>query len=330
MKLSGTSVLVTGAGGYLGSHLAEALVRRGAKVTGLVHYRSDGSWGWLDHSPLAQEMRVIPGDVRDAGFVRHLPSAGAGLDIVFHLAALVSIPYSHLVPESFLETNLMGTLNLLELAKAHRACFLLCSSSEVYGTGQTRQMDESHPLCPRSPYAASKLAADQLALAYCRGYGVPVTIVRPFNSFGPRQSQRAAIPSFILQALGGGPVYLAHPNSHRDWTYVDDTVRGFILAAEAEGIVGKVFNLATGQAHSVREVADLVVRLVNPGLPVLVDPTRERPEESEVDWLCGSSRHAWDILRWRAEISFEEGVQRAIDWFREHRQLYHRPSTFQI
>ena len=257
MRLAGVNVLVTGAGGYLGSHLAEELVRRDARVTALVHYRSDGSWGWLDHSELAREMRVVAGDVRDSGLLRILGWAFRP-EAVFHLAALISIPYSHLAPEAFLQTNLLGTTNILRLCRDWNAQLFLASTSEVYGTAQTPQMDEDHPLCPRSPYAASKLAADQLALAYWRGYELPVVLVRPFNSFGPRQSQRAAIPSFILQALGGESVSLAHPESRRDWTYVTDTVRGFILAAEADAVAGQVFNVATGRAVSVRQAAELV------------------------------------------------------------------------
>lgn len=327
---AGKKVFVTGAGGFIGSHLCEALVKEGADVTALVHYRSDGRYGWLEGLPLLPEMHVVAGDVRDASSLLASMSR-TPFDVVFHLAALISIPYSYQSPHAFLEANARGTLNMLDATGVRAAGrFVHTSTSEVYGNGIKWWMDESHPLHPQSPYAASKVAADAMVTAYYHSFSLPVVTLRPFNCFGPRQSQRALVPSVILQALSGGDIYIAHPESQRDWTYIDDTINAFLLTGLADGVDGELFNIGTGKSRSVVEVARTICESIGAGLKVIVDPARERPHSSEVTYLCADSIKAKERLMWEPKYTLEGGLVETIRWFRDNRHLYPMPGQFTI
>lgn len=319
---AGRSVLVTGAGGFIGSHLVELLVARGATVRGFVRYTSRGDRGWLDRlEPSTQdEVDVFPGDLVNPEAVA---GAVAGCEVVLHLGALIPIPYSYRHPREFVAANVVGTLNVLEAARrADVRRIVQVSSSEVYGTAQTIPMPEEHPLHPQSPYAASKVGADQLALSYAHSFQLPVVVARPFNTFGPRQSARAVIPTIVTQALTRDRIELGAVDPVRDFLYVADTVEGLARCAEAEDVVGEVINLGTGREHAVREVVDLVFAAVGRELPVEVAEERLRPPDSEVDRLCASVDKARTRLGWEAKVPFEEGLRRTIDWLAESLDAY--------
>ncbi|HEU5216998.1 MAG TPA: GDP-mannose 4,6-dehydratase [Gaiellaceae bacterium] len=319
---AGRSVLVTGAGGFIGSHLVELLVARGATVRGFVRYTSRGDRGWLDRlEPSTQdEVDVFPGDLVNPEAVA---GAVAGCEVVLHLGALIPIPYSYRHPREFVAANVVGTLNVLEAARrADVRRIVQVSSSEVYGTAQTIPMPEEHPLHPQSPYAASKVGADQLALSYAHSFQLPVVVARPFNTFGPRQSARAVIPTIVTQALTRDRIELGAVDPIRDFLYVADTVEGLARCAEAEDLVGEVLNLGTGREHAVREVVDLVFSAIGRELPVEVAEERLRPSDSEVDRLCASVDKARTRLGWEAKVPFEEGLRRTIDWLAESLDAY--------
>ena len=315
MSLNGKRVLVTGAGGFVGSHLAERLVREGAEVTALVHYRGNGSAGWLDESPFKEEIRICPGDVTDNELLRPLAMA----DVIFHLAALVGIPYSYVAPRSYTRVNINGTLNVLEAARDSGARVIVTSTSEVYGSAQTVPMDEAHPINPQSPYAASKVGADALALAYHRSFGLSVVTIRPFNAMGSRQSTRAVIPQIITQLLAGDTVRLGSLTPTRDLNYIDNTVDGFIAAANASDAVaaGRVFNIGSGREISIENLAYLIGRLMGKTITIETDTHRQRPADSEVDRLCADATLARTWLGWEPKVSLEEGLRETIAWFRE-------------
>src|SRR5829696_8350469 len=255
MSWSDKKVLITGAGGFIGSHLTERLVELGAKTRAFVHYSSTGSWGWLDQSPLKDDVEIVLGDIRDQDTVSH---AINGVDVVFHLAALIAIPYSYQAPLSYVRTNIEGTLNVLQAAqRAGSELIVHTSTSEVYGTARTVPIDENHPLQGQSPYSATKIGADKIAESFHLSFGLPVVTVRPFNTYGPRQSARAVIPTIITQALSTGQLSLGSTDTVRDFTYAEDTAAGFVAAARAAGVDGEVINLGTGQAVT---IADLVER----------------------------------------------------------------------
>jgi dTDP-glucose 4,6-dehydratase len=322
MSLEGKRVLVTGAGGFIGSHLTEALVRAGAEVRALVHYNSRGDCGHLDSLPpdVRHALDVLPGDVRDRSLVRR---AIEGRQYVFHLAALIGIPYSYHAPQSYVETNVIGTLNVLEACRDLGVERLLqTSTSEVYGTAQYTPIDEGHPLHAQSPYAASKIGADQLAYSYYAAFGLPVVIVRPFNTFGPRQSARAVIPTIIAQALCGSDVQLGSTRPVRDFLFVADNARGFMAAAEAQGACGEVINLGTGRGVSVGWVAELIGAQLGRELVVHCDSQRQRPEKSEVFELVCSAEKARQRLAWQPRSSLEEGIEQTIAWIDAHRADY--------
>ncbi len=329
MTLQGKRALVTGAGGFIASHLAESLVRAGVRTRGLVHYNSRGDEGqlaWLDPEVRCQ-LEVLPGDVRDRSCVRQ---AVEGCDLVFHLAALIGIPYSYRAPQSYVETNVLGTLNVLEACRDCRVGRLLCTStSEVYGTARYTPIDEHHPLQAQSPYAATKIAADQLARSYHASFGLPVVIVRPFNTFGPRQSARAVIPTILAQALVGDRLALGNTSPVRDFLFVADNVQGFLAAAEAPGVEGEVLNLASGASVTVGQVVELAGKLLGRTLQVHTDPRRRRPDQSEVLQLIGSAAKAAKQTGWRAAVSLEEGLAATLAWIRDHRHLY-RPDSYAI
>lgn len=318
MDLSGKRVLVTGADGFIGSHLAEALVTAGADVRAFVYYNSFGSWGWLDTVPAAtrDSLDVFAGDVRDPNGVR---TALKGCDAVLHLAALIGIPYSYHSPDSYVDTNVKGTLNVLQAARdLGTQRVVVTSTSEVYGTAQRVPIDESHPLQGQSPYSATKIAADKMAEAFHRSFGLPVVTVRPFNTYGPRQSARAFIPTVITQLLDGADeVRLGSLHPTRDLTFVADTVAGFIALASCDAAVGREVNLGTGVEHAVGDVAAALVDLIAPGTPIVADCERVRPEASEVERLLADASLARELAGWEARVPLAEGLARTVEWFRD-------------
>jgi NAD dependent epimerase/dehydratase len=316
----GKQVLVTGAGGFIGSHLAERLVEEGARVRALVHYNSLGSWGWLQDAPRRGDMDVRAGDIVDRDGVQH---AMEGVECVFHLAALIGIPYSYHAPEAYVRTNVVGTLNVLQAARALGVGRVVhTSTSEAYGTARYVPIDEKHPLQGQSPYSATKIGADKLVESYHLSFGSPVVTVRPFNTFGPRQSARAVIPTIIAQALAGRPVKLGNLHPTRDLNYVANTVDGFVRAGEAPGALGGTFNLGTGREISVGDLAALIGRLAGRPLQVEGEPSRLRPEGSEVERLLADATRARDVLGWTPAVSLEEGLTRTIEWLSRHQHLY--------
>lgn len=310
----GRSLLVTGAGGFIGSHLAEELVRRGARVRAFVRYTSRFGAGFLDDlsADVTNGVEVIRGDLRDADAV---DAAVAGTDTVFHLGALIGIPYSYVHPRETIDTNVSGTLNVATAALRHEVRRLVhTSSSEVYGTAQVVPIDESHPLQGQSPYSASKIGADKIVESYWQSFGLPAATVRPFNTYGPRQSARAVIPTIIAQALKGDTVKLGNLTPRRDFTYVSDTVAGVIRAAEVDDVVGQVVNLGTGSEISIGELITLVGDLLGKHLEPVDDEIRVRPAGSEVERLCSDNSLARRVLRWSPEIGLTAGLERTIEW----------------
>jgi NAD dependent epimerase/dehydratase len=322
MNWQETRVLVTGAGGFIGTHLVDALVERGAQVTALVRYNSRNDWGMLEEGYRngADRIRVILGDVTDAGCVR---KAVEGNGVVFHLAALIGIPYSYEAPESYARTNMLGTLNVLSASlSAGVERVVHTSTSEVYGTALYTPIDEAHPLQGQSPYSASKIAADKMAEAFFCSFDLPVVTLRPFNTYGPRQSARAVIPTIITQALTSDTIQLGSLDPVRDFTYVSDTARAFVLAAECDGVMGKTIHTGSGIGISIGDLAQRILLQVNPGARIISGGERVRPEKSEVMRLVCDSRRAWEDLRWRPEVSLDEGLSRTIAWIREHLESY--------
>lgn len=317
-------VIVTGAGGFIGSHLTEALLRRGAAVTALVHYNSRHSYGWLEQMPsdLAKGAEIVLGDIRDGGMMRKLIR---GRDVVFHLAALIGIPYSYTAPEAYVGTNIGGTLNLLQAAlEAGVETFVHTSTSEVYGTARYVPIDEGHPLQGQSPYSASKIGADKIAESFWRSFGLPVVTVRPFNTYGPRQSSRAVIPAILSQALRGRDIRLGSLTPVRDLTYVADTAAGFIAAAEGEYLTGKTIHLGSGKGISVGDLVQVISALLNQKLCVTTDPERTRPAGSEVERLICNPTKAARLMNWKAHISLKEGISRTIAWMVGHHDEYEK------
>ncbi|SDK15526.1 NAD dependent epimerase/dehydratase, LLPSF_EDH_00030 family [Catalinimonas alkaloidigena] len=322
MQLKGKKVLVTGADGFIGSHLVEQLLEEGAHVRALTYYNSFNSWGWLETlaPPQLAEVEIFPGDVRDGACIQE---AAQGCEVIFHLAALIAIPYSYQAPESYLDTNVKGTLNILQAARRHSvARVLITSTSEVYGTAQYIPIDEKHPRQGQSPYAASKIGADALAESFYRSFNVPVTIVRPFNTFGPRQSARAVIPTIITQLLQGKEeIKLGALTPTRDLLFVKDTVAGFTALACAEGALGKQLNLATQREVSIGELAQTLIDLINPQAFIQEDRSRLRPAASEVERLLGDATLTTQLTGWRPRHTLAEGLSKTIDWFREQHNL---------
>jgi NAD dependent epimerase/dehydratase len=321
-------ILVTGAGGFIGSHLAEKLVSDGAQVRAFVHYNALGTWGWLDRSPLAGEMEVFAGDITDRDSVQ---KAAEGVDIIFHLAALIAIPYSYQAPGSYVRTNIEGTLNVMQAARALGTERVIhTSTSETYGTALYVPIDEKHPLQGQSPYSASKIGADKMAESFHLSFGVPLVTVRPFNTFGPRQSARAVIPTIIAQALTGGTVKLGSLHPTRDLNYVSNTVEGFIHSAEAsEKALGGTFNLGSGFEISIGDLADLIGRLTGRTLTIESESQRQRPEKSEVERLLADNRLAHEFLGWLPRVSLEEGLVKTIEWMQAHLERY-RPDVYVV
>lgn len=317
-RYAGTRVLVTGGGGFIGSHLVEALVRTGARVTALLRYASHGSRGALVHlePQVLEQVEVVFGDVRDAALVGQ---AMRSQEVVFHLAALIGIPYSYRAPQSYLDTNVLGTLHVLEAARAAEVAALVhVSTSEVYGSAQYVPMDERHPLQPQSPYAASKIGGESLALSFSASFGLPVTVVRPFNAYGPRQSTRAVVPAILTQLVRRAPqLRLGALTPRRDFTYVSDTVDGLLRLARADAARGAVFNLGGGLDLAIGDLAERCCALVGYRPPIAADPDLGRPERSEVTRLqCDASRAA--ALGWRPRVDLDEGLARTLRFIERH------------
>lgn len=322
MKINNKKVLVTGAGGFVGSHLVEALVKSGAKVKAFVHYNSRNDWGMLENvdKNVLKEVEVMASDLRDTDAVR---KAVKGQQVVFHLGALIGIPYSYVNPRDVVDTNINGTLNVLTAARDFKAEKIIhTSTSEVYGTAQYVPMDESHPLNPRSPYAASKLAADLLALSFHSSYNLPVGVIRPFNIYGPRQSARAVIPSIITQTLVKREVNLGSIFPTRDLTFVTDTALGFIAFAECEKTVGEVVNLGSNREVSISELIQMVSTCLNKKIKVIKEKKRVRPEKSEVEKLLSDSRKAKALFGWSPKIDVKEGIRKTVSWIGKNIDKY--------
>jgi NAD dependent epimerase/dehydratase len=318
--LSGARVLVTGADGFIGSHLVEGLLAAGCNVKAFVFYNSFNQWGWLDTLPAQtrKAIEVFAGDIRDPNGVRQ---AMEGCDAAFHLAALIAIPFSYHSPDSYVDTNVKGTLNVLQAARAARASrIFVTSTSEVYGTARYAPIDEAHPTQGQSPYSATKIAADRLAESFYRSFDAPVTIVRPFNTYGPRQSARAVIPTIITQLLSGyDEIRLGNTAPTRDFNYVKDTVDAFIAIAQADpaSVIGEELNVATGAEHSIADVADILIREINPAARIRMEDDRIRPQKSEVERLVGDSRKLTRITSWRPRYDLASGLRETVQWFRQ-------------
>ena len=318
------TVLVTGAGGFIGSHLAEQLVQLGAKTRALVHYRGNGSWGWLDESPFRGEMEIIAADVRDRDLV---VQAMKGVNVVFHLAALIGIPYSYHAPSSYVDTNIVGTLNVLQAGRDLGVERIVhTSTSEVYGTARYVPIDESHPLQAQSPYAATKIGADKLVESFHLSYGLPVVTVRPFNAFGPRQSERAIVPTIITQILSGDTVRLGNLNPTRDLNYVSNTVDAFVLAAAT---VGKTMNIGSGREISIGKLVELIAGLMGKKIQIQVEDERERPQNSEVERLLANATLARETIGWEPKVSLEDGLRKTIDFIQTHTD-FNKPRIYRI
>ena len=328
MDWNGKRVLVTGAGGFIGSHLAERLVELGARTRAMVRYNSAGSRGWLEASAVRDQIEVIASDVTDADGVR---GAVPGTDVVFHLAALIGIPYSYDAPRSYVRTNVEGTLNVLQAARDEGVSRVVhTSTSEVYGTALRVPIDEDHPLQGQSPYSASKIAADKMAEAFHRSFELPVATVRPFNTFGPRQSARAVIPTIVSQLLAGvDELRLGNLTPTRDLNYVQNTVDGFVAAAESPAAIGQVVNLGTGREISIGDLVDLLMDTLGRRVPVVEQEARVRPENSEVERLLADVGQAKRLLGWTPRVTLEEGLRATIEWIANHQGRY-RPDEYAV
>lgn len=326
MKFDGKRILVTGADGFIGSHLSEHLIRRGCDVRAFVQYNSLGSWGWLDESPVEvrRDLDVFAGDIRDPHGVR---TAMTGCDVVLHLAALIAIPYSYHSPQTYVETNVLGTLNVVQAARDLGIERMVhTSTSEVYGTARFVPMTEAHPLQGQSPYSASKIGADQMALSYHASFGTPVSVLRPFNTFGPRQSARAVIPTIISQiAAGACTVRLGAVHPTRDFSFVDDTVQAFMAVAECDAAVGQTLNAGSGFEISIGDTARLLIDLMGRPVHIVTDDQRLRPDASEVERLWADSSALRALTGWAPEYGagdgFRRGLQQTIDWFSDPANL---------
>lgn len=324
------TVMVTGADGFIGSHLTEELVKKGERVKAFCYYNSFGSWGWLDslEPAIKNEIEVFMGDIRDPNGVR---TAMEGQDIVYHLAALIAIPFSYHSPDSYVDTNIKGTLNVLNAARqVGTSRLLVTSTSEVYGTAQYVPIDEKHPFQGQSPYSATKIGADRLAESFYRSFDLPVTIVRPFNTYGPRQSGRAVIPTIITQLLNGQTeIKLGSLTPTRDFNYVKDTAAGFMALADCPAAVGQEVNIATGQEHSIGDLANELIRQINPEAKIVCDEQRLRPEKSEVNRLLGCADKLRAMTGWAPKYTFEQGLAETIEFLRTHMDSY-KPGVYSL
>ena len=311
--------LVTGADGFIGSHLVDLLLSQGIKVRALSQYNSFNNWGWLEGKS-DPNLEIVCGDVRDAVFCRHI---ARDTDTIFHLAALIAIPYSYVAPESYVDTNVKGTLNMCQAAKdLGVGRLIVTSTSEVYGTAQYVPIDEKHPRQPQSPYSATKIGADAIAKSFYNAFGLPVVIARPFNTYGPRQSARAIIPTIISQiANGAREIKVGDLSPTRDFNYVEDTCRGFLALGRADNIEGEEINIATGTEISMADTLKLIAELMGADVKYVVDPERLRPSKSEVFRLCGDNTKIESLTDWRPQVTIREGLRRTIEWFTDPSNL---------
>lgn len=323
-------ILVTGADGFIGSHLTEKLVSEGYQVRGFTYYNSFNTWGWLDKLPkdILKEVDIFTGDIRDPNGVR---TAMQNIDAVFHLAALIAIPFSYHSPDSYVDTNIKGTLNVLQAARdLQTQRVLITSTSEVYGTAQYIPIDERHPFQGQSPYSATKIAADRLAESFYRSFGMPVTIVRPFNTYGPRQSARAVIPTIITQLLiGKDEIKLGSLQPTRDFNYVKDTVNGFLEILKSENTIGEEINIATMKEISIGELASEIISQINPKAKIVCDNQRLRPKKSEVNRLLGDNQKIKLLTNWEVQYSLKNGIAETIDWISKNMDKY-KPDLYNI
>jgi len=321
-------VLVTGAGGFIGSHLTELLVELGFEVRAFVHYNSEGRWGWLDRSDHREEIEVVAGDIRDFDSVHR---AVRGCKTIFHLAALIGIPYSYVSPLAYIRTNIEGTYNILEAARLHDVDSLtVTSTSETYGTAQYVPIDERHPAVGQSPYAATKVGADQIALSYYRSFGLPVSVVRPFNTYGPRQSARAFIPTVITQMLSGEKrLKLGNLAPTRDLTFVKDTAAGFVAVAGSRELIGTATNIGMGKEISMGDLARKIAGLVGVDIEIETDEQRLRPEGSEVERLCCNNSRILDSTDWKPAYDLDSGLAETVAWIRKNLDLY-KPTVYSV
>lgn len=315
--------LLTGADGFIGSHLTEALLEAGYNVKAFVYYNSFNNWGWLDTLPKEKlsQIEIFTGDIRDPNGVR---TAMKGVDMVFHLAALIAIPFSYDSPDSYVDTNIKGTLNVLQAARdLETSRVLVTSTSEVYGTAQYVPIDEYHPFQGQSPYSATKIGADRLAESFYRSFDMPISIVRPFNTYGPRQSARAVIPTIISQLLAGKEeIKLGSLTPTRDFNFVKDTANGFIEIAKSDKTIGEEINIATQQEISIGELAQEIISQINPKAKIICEEQRLRPEKSEVNRLLGSNEKIKRLTNWRPQYTFEQGIQETIEWMKQNMDAY--------
>ncbi|WKY45536.1 NAD-dependent 4,6-dehydratase LegB [Eubacteriaceae bacterium ES2] len=316
-------VLVTGADGFIGSHLVEELVTTNHRVKAFVYYNSFNSWGWLDTLPkeIISEVEVVTGDIRDPNGVR---TAMSGIDIVYHLAALIAIPFSYHSPDTYVDTNIKGTLNILQAARdLETQRVLVTSTSEVYGTAQYVPIDEKHPFQGQSPYSATKIGADRLAESFYRSFNLPISIVRPFNTYGPRQSARAVIPTIIMQLLSGKEeIQLGALSPTRDFNYVKDTVNGFMEIANSNKTIGEEINIATQNEISIGQLAEELIQQINPQARIICDEERLRPDKSEVNRLLGSNKKIKLLTNWKQKYTLEKGLSETIQFFKENLGKY--------
>ena len=317
------NILVTGADGFIGSHLTEELVKQGHKVKAFAYYNSFNTWGWLDTLPkdIMKNVEVFTGDVRDPNGVRE---AMKGMEEVYHLAALIAIPFSYHSPDTYVDTNIKGTLNVLQAARdIDISRLLVTSTSEVYGTAQYVPIDELHPFQGQSPYSATKIGADRLAESFYRSFNMPITIVRPFNTYGPRQSARAVIPTIITQLLSGKEeIELGSLTPTRDFNFVKDTANGFIEIAKSDKTIGEEINIATQQEISIGELAQELIRQINPNARIICDEQRLRPEKSEVNRLLGSNEKIKKLTNWKPNYTFEQGIAETVEFFKGNLDKY--------
>lgn len=320
MDINGKRVLVTGADGFIGSHLTEMLVKRGAKVRALSQYNSFNNWGWLEEIENLGSVEVVTGDIRDPHFVK---SITRNVDVVFHLAALIAIPYSYAAPDSYVQTNVTGTLNVVQAALDNSVKRIIhTSTSEVYGTARYVPINEAHPLQPQSPYSATKIAADAIAMSFYNTFNLPLTIVRPFNTYGPRQSARAVIPTAITQILAGNKtIKLGSLTPTRDFNYVEDTCRGFLALAECDSAVGETVNIGSNYEVSIGDTIKLIAEIIGHDVEILSDDVRVRPGKSEVGRLWCDNTKIRELTGFQPEVNLKEGLRRSIDWFSDPANL---------
>ena len=320
MLLANQKILITGADGFIGSHLTEMLVKQGAHVRALSLYNSFNDWGWLEDTACLDQVEVVCGDVRDPNFCRDITK---DIDVVFHLAALIAIPYSYVAPDSYVATNITGTLNMLQAARDNGVKrFLHTSTSEVYGTARYVPINEEHPLQPQSPYSATKIGADAIAMSFHNSFEMPLTIVRPFNTYGPRQSARAVIPTIITQILSGQKtIKLGSLHPTRDFNYVEDTCRGFVALAECDAAIGKTINIGSNKEIAVGDLVNLIAEITETKIDIQTDDQRKRPEQSEVERLWCDNRKIHELTGFEPHVGLREGLTRTVAWLRKPANL---------